>query len=110
MDKATRARCDARARVFKALAHPTRLAMVERLEKGPECVCRLTELAGADISTVSKHLSVLKNAGVLRDEKRGNQVFYTLRMPCVTGFFQCLDKAFASAQRGANLHTEEATS
>lgn len=84
-------RLEARARVLKAMAHPSRLLMVEELEKGELCVCDLQRLVGSDMSTVSKHLSVLKNAGIVSDDKRGNQVFYRLRVPCVTGFFSCIE-------------------
>lgn len=82
---------EARAKVLKALAHPSRLYIVEELEKGERCVCDLTEQIGADVSTVSKHLSVLKQAGIVLDEKRGNQVFYQLRVPCILNFFGCVE-------------------
>ena len=65
LDKTTRARLDAQARVMKALAHPTRLFIVEELGRGERCVCELTEMVGADVSTVSKHLALLRNAGVV---------------------------------------------
>ena len=83
--------CAARAAVFKALGHPTRVFLVRELGKGEECVCRLTEKVGADMSTVSKHLSILKNAGVVSDEKRGLQVYYRLRIPCILSVFGCVD-------------------
>ncbi len=91
MDPKTQARSAARAQIFKALGHPTRLYMVEELAKGERCVCELTELVGADTSTVSRHLTVLKAAGILQDEKRGLQVFYTLRIPCVLSLFGCIE-------------------
>jgi DNA-binding transcriptional ArsR family regulator len=81
-----------RAKVFKALAHPSRLFILDQLTEGERCVCELTEMIGADMSTVSKHLSVLKNAGVIQDEKRGLQVYYRLKMPCISGFFQCVNE------------------
>ncbi len=86
----------ARTRVLKALAHPTRLFMVEELERGERCVCELTDMIGADVSTVSKHLSVLKQAGLVVDDKRGNQVFYRLRVSCVLGFLDCVEKVLRS--------------
>jgi uncharacterized membrane protein YraQ (UPF0718 family)/DNA-binding transcriptional ArsR family regulator len=79
----TKAQLEARSRVMKALAHPTRLFIVEELSRGERCVCELTDGIGADVSTVSKHLSVLKSAGIVRDDKRGVQVFYRLRVPCI---------------------------
>ena len=81
----------ARARILKALGHPTRLFITEELEKGEMCVCDLTAMIDADVSTVSKHLSVLKQAGIVQDDKRGNQVFYRLRVPCVLNFFSCVE-------------------
>lgn len=86
-----RARLEKRATVIKAMAHPSRLLMVEELSHGERCVCELTELVGADISTVSKHLTLLKNVGIVQDERRGTSIFYTLRCPCVLGFFECVE-------------------
>ena len=94
----------ARAAVLKALAHPSRLFMVDQLSDGPKCVADLQELVGADTSTVSKHLSVLYNANILAREKCGNQVFYSLRMACVMGFFQCVESVLSGqAQITADL-------
>lgn len=80
---------------MKALGHPVRLFMVDKLAQGEECVCDLTEMVGLDISTVSKHLLVLKNAGVVVDEKRGKQVFYRLRTACVSNFFGCIESVIS---------------
>ncbi len=91
MDMKTYARFEARAKILKALAHPTRLFIVDELARGERCVYELTGMIGADISTVSKHLTVLKNAHVISDEKRGTQVFYTLTMPCAARFFTCVE-------------------
>ena len=86
-----KARWDARAAVMKALAHPTRLMIVEKLSEKPYCVQELTEMVGADISTISKHLSILKNAGMTSDTKYGKQVYYRLKMRCVLGFLGCVE-------------------
>ncbi|MBN1602907.1 MAG: winged helix-turn-helix transcriptional regulator [Chitinispirillaceae bacterium] len=91
MNKQTQARYDAKATVIKAMAHPTRLLIIEELSKQEHCVCELTDMIGADTSTVSKHLALLKNAGIVSDEKRGQMVFYTLKMPCVLKFLSCLE-------------------
>ena len=88
---------DAKAKILKALAHPTRIMIIEKLsEDGECCVCELVELANADFSTVSKHLTVLKQAKIVSDEKRGQQVFYTLRMPCSVRFMNCLESVIKS--------------
>ena len=55
------------------------------------CVCELTELVGSDMSTVSRHLSQLKAAGIVEDEKRGKMIFYSLRVKCLTNFFGCIE-------------------
>lgn len=91
MDEKTQARFETRARVVKALAHPTRLFIVDALSNGEKCVCELTEMIGADTSTVSKHLSILKSAGIIRDSKRGLWVWYKLTCPCIATFFDCLE-------------------
>jgi DNA-binding transcriptional ArsR family regulator len=95
----TKAQMEARARVMKALAHPTRLFIVDELSRGERCVCELTDGIGADVSTVSKHLSVLKRAGIVRDDKRGVQVFYRLRVPCILNFFGCVEAVLEEVGR-----------
>ena len=85
-----------RARVIKALGHPSRLMMVDALVNGEMCVCDLRDIVGSDMSTVSKHLSVLKAAGLVSDRKLGLQVFYRLRVPCITQFFGCVEAVLAA--------------
>jgi DNA-binding transcriptional ArsR family regulator len=92
MEKSDMARLQAQAQILKALAHPSRLLIVEELGKGERCVCELTEMIGADTSTVSKHLSVMKNAGIIDYEKRGTSMYYSLKMNCVLNFFSCVNK------------------
>ncbi len=91
MDKNKRRNFEARARIIKALAHPTRLFVVDELSQRERCVCELTEMIGADISTVSRHLSILKQAGIVDVERRGSQVWYSLRVPCILNFFTCVE-------------------
>jgi ArsR family transcriptional regulator len=80
----------AQARILKALAHPTRLFIVDELGRGERCVCELTDMIGVEMPTVSRHLSQLRQAGIVEDDKRGAQVFYRLRVPCVLNFFRCV--------------------
>ncbi len=87
---------EARARVLKAMSHPTRLFIIEELDKEERCVCDLTGMVGADVSTISKHLSVLRQAGIVAADKRGNQVFYRLRVPCILNFFGCVESVLES--------------
>ncbi len=79
------------AEVFKALGHPTRLFIVHQLAKEDKCVCELTAMVGDDISTISKHLSVLKNVGIVDYLKKGNQIFYRLKLRCVLDMTVCVD-------------------
>ena len=95
----TKTQMEARSKVMKALAHPTRLFIVDELSRGERCVCDLTEKIGADVSTVSKHLSVLRGAGIVRDDKRGVQVFYRLRVPCILNFFGCVEAVLEEVGR-----------
>ncbi|MDX2110702.1 MAG: metalloregulator ArsR/SmtB family transcription factor [Verrucomicrobiota bacterium] len=81
--------------VFKALGHPARVTIIRELSAGECCVCDLVEAVGLGWSTVSRHLSVLRDAGVILDEKRGVQVFYRLQLPCVSRFIACLDQPSA---------------
>ena len=80
------------AEVFKALGHPGRMAIVHALAKGPVCACDLAGVAGLAASTTSRHLTVLRHAGVISDERRGQQVFYHLSYPCVLSFAECLER------------------
>ena len=104
MNRKQLAKYEARAKVIKAMAHPARLMIVDELdEHGERCVCELTELVGTDMSTVSRHLSQLKNAGLLVDEKRGTMVYYRLRVKCLTSFFSCVE---AVLEQNAETHRE----
>ena len=91
----------AQAEILKALAHPTRLLIIDELSEGERCVGDLTELVGHETPTVSRHLSLLKFAGIVEDEKRGSQVFYKLKQRCVMDFFRCI----ASVQAGEDCES-----
>lgn len=110
-----RLRAESRAGVLKALAHPTRIFIVDLIDReGPHCVCDLTARVGADTSTVSRHLSILKNAGILRDKKEGTTVYYSLACSCIADFMTGLEsvlqakhrndeKAYTAVMAGRNL-------
>jgi ArsR family transcriptional regulator, arsenate/arsenite/antimonite-responsive transcriptional repressor len=83
---------EARAAIIKALAHPTRLFIVEELQKHDRNVGELVEMIGADFSTVSKHLTILKNAGLVTDERKGTTITYHLKTPCVLSFIGCIEE------------------
>ena len=83
------------AKIFKALGHPSRLLMVEALRDGEKCVCELRALVGDDMSTISRHLAVLREAGVVTWEKRGTSIYYGLKLACLGRFLECTAQAVA---------------
>jgi DNA-binding transcriptional ArsR family regulator len=91
MTESERRRSEGRAVILKALAHPSRLLIVEKLAEKSYCVCELTAMIGADTSTVSKHLSILRNAGVISDRKQGTSVYYSLEAPCLMRLLDCVE-------------------
>ena len=82
---------EARAKVAKALAHPTRLLLVDALNEKEMCVYDLTQLVGADQSTVSKHIAILRNAGLVSGRKEGSMNYYRVTCSCLEGFFSCIE-------------------
>ncbi len=90
---ATKKLFKARSEVAKALSHPLRLEIVDMLEGAEFCVSELEEeIVDASQSVISRHLSILKKAGIIESRKDGLNNYYSLRVPCVTGFFNCLDQ------------------
>ena len=85
MTKEERNRSLAVSEVFKALGHPSRVFIVEKLKETEHCVCELSEMIGADMSTVSRHLSILRKAGIVTDRKVGTTVYYSLACNCLGG-------------------------
>lgn len=79
--------------IFKALGSPARLTLVRTLIEGERCVCDLVETVGLGWSTTSKHLDVLREAGVISSEKRAQKIFYRIELACVAEFIRCLDGA-----------------
>lgn len=75
--------------LFKALGHPTRLKMVYALAEKDCCVCDLQKIIGDSLPTISRHLSVLKQAGVVKTKKSGLHVYYSLVIPCITSVLNC---------------------
>jgi len=82
-----------RAEIVKALAHPSRLLLVDVLnDRGELCVCDLMKVVGSDQSTVSKHLSILKQSGIIDHRRDGKNSMYRLARPCVMSFFACIEQ------------------
>ena len=95
---------EARAQIMKALAHPSRLMIIDALAEGEKCVCELQEIVGSSMPTVSRHLTQMKNAGVVEGRRAGNQIYYRLLVPCVMRVFPCIDEVIrADAERMAEV-------
>jgi len=80
------------AEIAKAIAHPLRIAVVNFLKDGEQCVCDIAEHIGSERSNVSRHLSVMSNAGLLEYRKEGLKVIYRLKTPCILEFFSCVSR------------------
>ncbi len=91
MDRLEIERLSVKANVFKALAHPSRIFILECLLRREHCVNELTRMIGVEMPTVSKHLSVLKNAGLVQSRKENNNVFYSIKCHCVKDTLSCAD-------------------
>ena len=100
MNEKTRKRYEARAKVAKAIAHPSRLLMLDLLQKQEMCVGDLTDEVGADQSTVSKHLAVLKDVGLVGVRKEGALSYYRVTCGCLDGFFSCMETVLLSDVKG----------
>ena len=90
-----------RVDVFKALAHPSRLYIVLRLSEGEACVGDLTKGVGADVSTVSKHLAILRDVGLVADRREGQNILYSLACDCILDFIHCVDAVTPPGDPGA---------
>lgn len=78
--------------ILKGLAHPVRLSIVEALADSEMCVCDIVEMFHFDRTTISKHLSMMKDLGILEDRKEGLKVYYSLRIRCLPSMLSCVGK------------------
>ncbi len=83
---------DKQAEIAKSVAHPLRMAVIDYLKDGEQCVCDIAQQVGSERSNVSRHLAVMVNAGVLTYRKEGLKVFYSLRTPCMLKFLACISQ------------------
>ena len=102
MKNETKKLYEMKAEVIQAIAHPIRLAIVDYLADGEQCVCDIAEHVGAQRSNVSRHLAVMLKAGVLDCRKDGLRVIYNLRTPCVSGFLTCVSNVLREHVRSQN--------
>ena len=93
MDTNTRQLYELKAEIIQAAAHPIRLAIIEYLVEGEQCVCDIVDYVEAQRSNVSRHLSVMLKAGVVESRKEGLKVMYSLKTPCIVKFLGCVEEA-----------------
>ncbi len=79
----------ARADILKALAHPTRVLILDALSRGDRCVNDLRPLASASLPTLSRHLDKLKKAGIVTERRAGPKVIHHLACPCMLEAVGC---------------------
>ncbi len=89
----------ARADLLKALAHPTRVLMLEALSRGDRCVNDLRSLAATSQPTISRHLDKLKKAGLVTERRAGKKVIHHLACPCMLQALDCSLEALKSVKK-----------
>jgi len=90
---------DENARILKAIAHPTRLQIVEMIRTMQPCVKNMEEHLGLAQSNISQHLSILRNIGIVEAERDGNQVCYHIKNKLVSKVLDVLDEKTTSHNR-----------
>ncbi len=90
--KSRQLRYEKQAEIAKAVGHPVRIAIVDFLRDGEQCVCDIARHVGSERSNVSRHLSIMVKAGLLEYRKDGLKVIYRLETPCILDFFSCMSR------------------
>jgi ArsR family transcriptional regulator len=99
------------AQYFKVLMHPTRLAILDMLREGEQCVCHMEAVLGLRQAHISQHLMVLREAGLVSDRREGWNIFYRVSQPTVYAVIDAMD-AFSGATNKVdtkNIHAKKAT-
>jgi len=100
MDQQKKRILEMKSEIIQAAAHPIRLAIIEYLEGGEQCVCDIVSHVAAQRSNVSRHLALMLKAGVLESRKDGLKVIYQLKMPCILKFLSCVDQVLRERIQG----------
>ncbi len=90
-----------KAEVIAAAGHPIRLAIIDFLRDGEQCVCDIADHVEAQRSNVSRHLSVLLKAGIVAQRKDGLKMMYALKTPCILRFAECVGGVLRERAREA---------
>ena len=92
-----------KAEVIAAAGHEIRLAIIDFLKDGEQCVCDIAEHVAAQRSNVSRHLAVLLKAGIVQQRKEGLRMLYSLKTPCILNFMQCVEGVLRERARDASM-------
>lgn len=96
----------ARARIMKALSSPIRMMIVDELSRGERCLCELLPLFRLDQSTLSRHVTALRQVGIVAERREGVRILLRLATPCILKAFDCtMDVVRSEARRHAGLVT-----
>jgi ArsR family transcriptional regulator len=90
MDATSKKLYEMKAEIIQAAGHPIRLAIIDFLKDGEQCVCDIAVHVGAQRSNVSRHLAVMLKAGIVDCRKDGLKVIYSLKTPCILNFLSCV--------------------
>jgi len=90
VDAITKKLYEMKAEIIQAAGHPIRLAIIEFLKGGEQCVCDIAANVGAQRSNVSRHLAVMLQAGIVDCRKDGLKMIYSLKTPCILNFLACV--------------------
>jgi DNA-binding transcriptional ArsR family regulator len=89
----------ARAELLKALAHPTRVLILDALGHGDRCLNDLRHLSSTTLPTLSRHLSQLKKVGIVTERRAGKRVIHHLASPCMLQALSCTVEALKSVRK-----------
>lgn len=93
-----------RARIMKALSSPVRLKIVDELSRGERCMCELQPLFAMNKSTLSRHVTALRNTGIVSERRAGARSYLKLETPCILAVFDCTTKVIrAEARRRSKM-------
>ena len=86
--------------ILKGIAHPVRMRIVEELSRGDLCAGEIAELFHFDRTTISKHLALMKDLGILESSREGTSVRYSLRMACLAQLLYCIENVLEDGDTG----------
>ena len=82
-----------KANILKALAHPLRVRIFEAIADGKKSVGEIVQLVGEKEANTSRHLALLRTAGLVEARKEGMNVYYSNKMPCLISMLSCVEQA-----------------